>query len=489
MATNSRSKAMTQHWAGQTIVAWSFCERLRHARRRVTLLLTRAGLGLLAACYFTGLAHADPITERAPLPSQVSVVELPVVVDLTRVFNLLEQRLPRRAGVVNRWQKFQDLEVKYAIQRGPIQAGMSGERLRVTIPLAYWVRAQKSLAKIFDVEGSCGVDEPPRLVFVHLETALYWGQDWNLLSDTRVYPNYFVNPCLMTIANFDVTPLIDRELDRQLIRMARESIDASVPAITSVKSMAQKAWSAMQAPIKLDENIWLLLDPETVHVRPLSGKGTRLTTGVGVTARPTLALGPAPAVAERPLPPLQVSGANTGGIHLTMQATMRYADIRSQLETRLSRVLRDYGGGDVRLERVDVATEDQSLVVTLETAEPLAITVRMTGKPGYDPTRSEVFLADFDLQVTSDDPVSQLVDAWLRRNLRGDLQQHTAWAISGPLATVISRLEQDLSRRLPGNVSIDIRITGVRFPRLHSTPDHLTLFAALDATAQLNIGN
>lgn len=457
--------------------------------RGVCRTLIRAGLGLLAACQVAALARAEPMTDPAHPPSRVSVIEIPVTVDLTPVFDLLEQRLPRRAGVVNRWQKFRDLRVQYAIRRGPVQAGMSGERLRVTIPLAYWVRAQKSLAKIFDVEGSCGVDEAPRLVFVHLETALHWGRDWNLLSDTRVYPNYFVNPCLMTIANLDVTPLIDRQLDRQLISMARKSIDASVPATSSMKSMAQKAWSAMQAPIELDDNIWLLLYPETVHLRPLSGSGARLKTGVGVTARPTLVLGPVPAVDERPLPPLQVSGASAGGIHLNMQATMSYADIRSQLEARLSSVLRRHGGGDVRLERVDVATEDQTIIVTLETAAPLAIRVRMTGKPGYDLTRNEVFLENFDMQLTSDDPVSQLLDAWLRDNLRGDLQQNTAWPVSGPLATVVKRLEQDLSRRLPGNVSIDMHITGIRFPRLHSTSDRLTLFAALDATAQLNIGN
>jgi hypothetical protein len=457
--------------------------------RAICRTLVRAGLGLLAACQVAALARAEPVTDPARPPSQVSVVEIPVAVDLTPVFAVLEQRLPRRAGVVNRWQKFRDVRVQYAIQRGLVQARMSGERLGVTIPLAYWVRAQKSLAKIFDVEGSCGVDEAPRLVVVHLETALQWGQDWNLVSDTRVYPNYFVNPCLMTIANLDVTPLIDRELDRQLISMARESIDASVPAVSSMKSMAQKAWSAMQAPIELDDNIWLLLHPDTVHVRPLSGSGARLTTGVAVTARPTLVLGSVPAVDEHPLPPLQVSGASAGGIQLNMEATMSYADLRSELETRLSAVLRRHGGEDMRLERVDVSTEDQSIVVTLETAAPLAIRVRMTGKPGYDMTRNEVFLADFDMQVTSDDPVSQLVDAWLRHNLRGDLQQHTAWPVSGPLATVIRRLEQDLSRRLSGNVSIDMHITSIRFPGLYSTADRLTLFAALDATAQLNIGN
>ena len=97
--------------------------------------LIRAGLSLLAACQLAGPAHADPVADVAHHPSPISVVEIPVTVDLTPLFDFLEQRLPRHAGVVNRWQKFRDVRVQYGIQRGPVEAGMSGERLAVTIPL------------------------------------------------------------------------------------------------------------------------------------------------------------------------------------------------------------------------------------------------------------------------------------------------------------------------------------------------------------------
>jgi hypothetical protein len=293
----------------------------------------------------------------------------------------------------------------------------------------------------------------------------------------------------MTIANLNVTPLIDRQLHARLISLARKSIDSNIPTLSSMRPTAQRAWSALQAPIELADDIWLLLRPESVRVRPLTGKGTMLRTGIGVTPRPTLVLGPAPAADEQPLPPLTLSAANARGIHLNIQATMSYADMRRELESRLSDVLRHYGGGEVRLDGVYVATEDKSIVVTLKTAAPLPLTIRMTGKPDYDLTRNEVVLQDFHMQITSDDPVSQLVDTWLRQNLRGELQKHTAWRISGPLATVVRQLEGELNRRLPGNASIGLQINAVRFPRLHSTPDRLTLFAELDATAQLSIGN
>ncbi|MCG6868657.1 MAG: hypothetical protein LJE91_08000, partial [Gammaproteobacteria bacterium] len=58
------------------------------------------------------------------------------------------------------------------------------------------------MAKVFKVDGSCGVDEPPRVVTVRLESQLAWGKNWNLLSRTRVYPNQFANPCLMTLGDF-----------------------------------------------------------------------------------------------------------------------------------------------------------------------------------------------------------------------------------------------------------------------------------------------
>ena len=97
--------------------------------------LIRAFLSLLTACTMGAPAQADPVADAAQHPAPISVVEIPVSVDLTPLFDFLEQRLPRHAGVVNRWQKFRDVRVQYGIQRGPVEAGMSGERLAVTILL------------------------------------------------------------------------------------------------------------------------------------------------------------------------------------------------------------------------------------------------------------------------------------------------------------------------------------------------------------------
>lgn len=450
-------------------------------------IMCRARVVWIAVVILFSPLVAAAETENSTSHSTYSVLEVPITVDLASLFGQLEQLVPRRAGTSGKWEKYQGLQVQYDIRRGPIQTAIAGNRLQVTIPLAYRVRARKSLAGILKIKGSCGYNEPPRMVILHLETALHWGQDWNLLSETRVYPNRFLNPCLMTIANLDVTPLIDRKLNKKLVRVARQVIDEQLPGLSNVETMARKAWSALQTPVELDNRIWLQLNPKAVHVTPLHGEGTTLATSVKVTASPNVRFGSSPAPRQQPFPRLLTTLSAPKGLQLDIETQISTAELRRQIEARLARVLHHFGGAEVRLNRVNIGTQGGKMLIRLEMAAPVPIAMEMTGSPAYDRNRDEIFLEEFDLRFDSDHPGAGLLNTWLAGNLRGELEKNTSWPVTGTLASFVYYLEQDLERRLPGGVDINIRLTDINITSVVSTPDLITLRVRLDGTAHLHI--
>jgi hypothetical protein len=450
-------------------------------------IIFKAGIVWVAAIALYSGVTAAAATENSTSTSAYSVLDVPITVDLASLFGQMEQLVPHRAGTSGKWEKYQGLQVQYDIRRGPIQSGVAGNRLQVTIPLAYRVRARKSLAGILKIKGSCGYNEPPRVVILHLETALHWGKDWNLLSETRVYPNRFLNPCLMTIANLDVTPLIDRKLNKKLIRIARQVIDEQLPGLSNIETTAMKAWSALQAPVELDNRVWLQLNPKAVHVTPLHGEGTTLASSVAVTASPNVRFGPSPVPRQQPFPRLLTTLSAPRGLQLDIETQISTAELRREIEARLTRVLQHFGGTDVRLNRIHIGTQGRKMLFRLEMSAPVPVAMEMTGSPAYDRNRDEIFLEDFDLRFDSDHPGARLLNTWLAGDLRGELEKNTSWPVPGTLAPFVQYLEQDLKSRLARDVDINIRLTDIDITSVVSTPDLITLRVRLDGAAHLHI--
>ncbi|MEA3412023.1 MAG: DUF1439 domain-containing protein [Pseudomonadota bacterium] len=458
--------------------------------RRLSPFTARVLLACLVSCGVLPAREtfaAQPEIDGGP-GQDVSTVEVPVTLDLAPLFSYMESRVPRRMGTGQTWQNYRGADLQYDIWRGPVQASMAGNRLRASIPLGYRVRARKSVAKLFKVKGSCGVDEAPRVVYVSMESNLAWGKDWNLLSRTRVYPNRFANPCLMTFANIDVTPMIDRQLGRRLVRIARQTIDEQVPALTDIGALAREAWSSLQAPVALDDGIWLLVRPESVSVGPLNGRGAILETSVGVTARPEIVFGGVPDTDPLPLPPLRVTQHPKSGFHIEAETAIRRDELRTLLESRLSKVMQRFGGESVRLESVEVDATGDVMGLTIHATSPLAISVRLQGTPAYDRENGEIYLKDAALENVTGGDAANLVERWIVEGLGGQLERQARWPVSAPFRTALDRLGDRIDSELPGGVAIDVQIEDIRFHDLRSTPERLNLAATLEGTARLAIG-
>jgi hypothetical protein len=238
---------------------------------RCTWLLTAA---LLLS---TGVARG---LEAAATPSlgdereAPSLAQLRLHQPLAPLLEHLEKRIPRQLDRWSQWQPWHGLEVKYRLRREPLRLWMHGNVLHLATRVTYRVSARKRLFKRFELSAGCGVNEPPRVVELHLAAQLGWTPSWRLASRTLVFPNRFLNPCRVGPLDTDVTPLIDRFLRRELARAARRGIDEQVPRLIDLRPDAERVWERLQAPLQVADSLWLELRPEAIGASPPQGPRT-----------------------------------------------------------------------------------------------------------------------------------------------------------------------------------------------------------------------
>ncbi len=118
--------------------------------------------------------------------------------------------------------------------------------LLVQAHIRYWIRAQKRLLGVVNLKGSCGIDEAPRQALIGMQVLLEWGPDWTLRPRFRILPTRFLDRCEMTIANIDVTPVVETEFRKQMQDSLRAALRTLDPSLNAIQRQAQQTWSLLE---------------------------------------------------------------------------------------------------------------------------------------------------------------------------------------------------------------------------------------------------
>jgi len=132
---------------------------------------------------------------------------------------------------------------------------------------------EKKLLGVVNATASCGIDEAPRQAVIGMQVLLKWGPDWTLRPRFRIRPTRFLDRCEMTIANTDVTSVVETEFRKQMQDSLRAALKTLVPGLNAIQRQAQQTWSLLQEPVELGQDSWLILRPASVALSRIAGGG------------------------------------------------------------------------------------------------------------------------------------------------------------------------------------------------------------------------
>lgn len=468
------------------------------------------------ACVAT-IRPATPALNLPPRPApEASMVRAPVTVSLATLRNLLDDAMPPVIAV----GKYNLSECNnngcgpdapacawnagFEIRRSPLTLTGNGPVLQATTSMSYWLEGRVR----FPCPGplltvGCGSDRNAgdrRRMDLGLSASVSITDDW----DTKVTPGQVsvtpLDECkLGPFGVVNVTSKITEALRNQLSGVAGQ-LDGKLRDLVALKSRVSSIWQTMSHPISLADDLWLLLNPESLQSTQPAAAGASFGLRIGMVARPTIVVGPRPETTPGSIPP-RTEPQDLNTFSLQVPAEIPFDVLRSQLRVALrldASGVRVPPMGDyyVRPTEVDVQGFGQQVVVKIHITgkapgwwffdKRIDGDVFLVGTPIYDAASGQVSVPDLNFTIETRHLLVKIVNFFEHDNWRDQLRGQLVFDIKPQMVTARTRLFEALNR-VYGGTKLAGTIDQFEFLGLWSDPVRRSVFAYARAVGSLTI--
>jgi hypothetical protein len=430
-----------------------------HARPWVSVLV------LLAGCSGARVQPPPVPTPSLP-PAEAGKASFffPVEIPLAEVRRIVEESLPPRVSDEQKQEissALQDDYYRYALERGPVEVGFTGELLTFSFPVRGSLTVGGKLAGLpvhetVDIAGRVRGTASPAIT-----------PDWR--PDPRPTARIELDRAdLQVLGAFSISvrsfleerlnPILDQELKRAAGRLLAD---------LALRRKAEEAWRSLHVSRRAvkDENLWVRFQPLELSLAKVTLKDGVLHTGIGIAGQLSLSLStvvPPPAVTL--LPPLRVDAERGGGFDLEapVQASpeelTRWTDraLRGQ-RFRLSR------DREMEITGAGLGVDGDLLVLALDFqtgGRDGRLVLR--GRPAVDPGTSVLRLADLQYDLASGGLFLRLADRLHRAEILERLRKSARLDLAPLLGQAESGTARAVQGLFPPGLHGEVRIDPVR---------------------------
>lgn len=431
---------------------------------------------------------APPSYSHAP-----SVVRVPVSVELAALTQVVDEVLPPAWGSLDERMAVPEhdrLEVAVHVERGPVSASYRDSTAVLATRLAYRARAWYDPPLLPTVSTGCGVDdgEPAPRIDVSLVSPLVLDEEWRLRSEIRAGEIVAASGedrdrCTVTILHLDMT---DRVVSaaRDLVRSLGPRADSALAEV-DVRAEFAHWWDLIAEPIRLDDDIWLVLAPEAVSRGALEGTGPAIETVLTLTARPRVVLGERPDIDAAPLPPLRAA-PDSGALVVTAEAVADYDEIGERIADELGGVEFSARGRTLRLRGAEMSgVGDGRVTVALEVEGDVTGSLYLVGTPVHDAASGRVTIPDLDFDVASREALVSGAAFVARVGLIERIREYAHVSTEPAVAWAREKVEEGFNARLSDEVRLEGSVESVEVVGLVARREVLEVRARVRGQARL----
>ncbi len=387
---------------------------------------------------------------------QISTIEFPVRLSLEPLAEAAEKALPRQAGNWRSWKDWHGIKSQYRAWRGPLSITATGDVLLVQAHIRYWIKARKKVLGAVNIKGSCGVNEPPRQAVIGMQVRMGWGPEWTIRPEFHILPTRFLDRCEMTIANIDVTPLVEREFRKQMQESLRAALRTHAPNMDKVRKDARRTWLLLQEPVELGANYRLMLKPLGVALSGINGKGNTVDVRLAITFLPIFKSGTEPFGKPTQLPQLERFYPRSTGLNLRLNANLDFADLSKRLSGILAGQHFDIHGQQVSISSLTLSGEGHEIMARIELLGEVAGTLDLRAKLLFIKDKQRLDLQDLTFHYDANNPALELLEKNFHEPIRQVLEDAINKSLRRYLSLLGERIEATLEKAMPAGIVLDV---------------------------------
>ncbi|HEX5647935.1 MAG TPA: DUF4403 family protein [Nitrospira sp.] len=362
----------------------------------------------------------------------------------------------------------------------------TGSSVAVSAGVRYKAEVQPSVHTA-GLPVHCGEgSEWPRRATLNGSIALGIAPNYNVSASVVGVAMNTIDPCLIRPADVDPT----QEVKYRVADSVRLGLTRAVAPINTltVKSQVEHVWNALRAPIKLDQDMWLQLNPDMVGQSGVLKGGPVVEGEIQVGANPVVILGSEPAAAGATLPPLDPQPV-APGFRVAADVQLDYVSLSQALATRLKGKLFQVKGDVVRITNATISGHGgNQILLRIDFNGDAYGHVYMIGKPGMNVLTQSVFIGDLYWDSATEKRLLE-VASWLHSaSFRALVAEQAVFGVTPETDRIKGLLTSALNRPLSPTVSMHGTVASVQGINVFADVNALHVQTMSEGTLSVTVG-
>lgn len=423
----------------------------------------------------------EPVVSELPLQIEIDVKKLETAV------NREVQGLLFEEDKINN----QDLSIK-VWKAQDFTFNVRNNVIEYRVPLRLWSRFAWTferfglrLGDTYEANGSLALN---------YNTMIDIDRNWKLTAKTNSTGYQWIETPKVNVlgVSVPVTPIANFALQRSQQLITKE-IDETLTDLADIKRYASMAWYEMQRPIQVDRenNIWLRINPESVHLSPFETRNNSLVLTLTLKAKVESFMGVRPSPPNPSLlPPLTPETTRPQDFNINIAADATFAKITELAEQELLNQTFTEGRNSITIKGISIFGSGGKAVLELDVTGTIKGKIYLMGDMVYNPEKMTVELQnpEFDLKTRNalHNSASWLLNSMIIRRIT----PYLSYSVKKELEQLKEEANKTISNfEVHEGISLNGKLTTLTVQRLDLVPGAVRVNANLKGNVALKIND
>ena len=337
------------------------------------------------------------------------------------------------------------------------------------------------------VYASCGIGEPKRRVHISYTSRIIISDNFTLRSQTNLKEFELLDPCKITVFQYDATPTIEKEVRKSLI-LLEEDIDKQL-ALAPVRETMTGVWKALQEPILVSPFGYFYLRPSNIGITEftLSNEGQKAHFTTQLLAQPVFSTNELEQqLANLPKNTPQANASNTSVFNLRTIAS--FDSINQFLARDFERQqIQINNKKSIYLDKVQVlGPQGERMVLSVAFSGAKNGVLYLVVKPYID-VQQHFRIREIDYELKTHSVLLHSAKWLLNSKLKEQIENSVDVDLSPILNETRAAIERQINGEITPGVWLNGKIEALKVENLLLTSGNLIIDVRLDGQLKLKI--